>query len=108
MFIADADLQYAREAIEKVLLKNEGQGLAALKAIEPLFAAVFDWKAPALEETVKKYCESTGVGLGKVAQPLRVAVSGSMISPPIFESIVFLGKEKTLARIERCIRECAK
>ncbi len=51
----------------------------------------------ALEEAVKKYCETTGLGLGKVAQPIRVAVSGSTVSPPIFETLAFLGRERTLA-----------
>ena len=46
---------------------------------------------------------SKGLGLGKVAQPLRVAISGSTISPPIFESLEFLGRERTLARVERCL-----
>jgi glutamyl-tRNA synthetase len=103
MFVPDESLQYSREAIDKTLLKNDRQGLAALKAIEPLLAAVFDWTAVALEETVKKYCEANAIGLGKVAQPLRVAISGSSVSPPIFDSLVFLGKERTLARINRCI-----
>ncbi|MDP9174754.1 MAG: glutamate--tRNA ligase [Planctomycetota bacterium] len=103
LFVADSAIQYAGDAVEKFLRKNEGQGLAALKGILPLFAAVFDWTVAQLEETTKKYCETSGLGLGKVAQPIRVAVCGSAVSPPIFESLVFLGKEKTLARLARCI-----
>jgi glutamyl-tRNA synthetase len=38
-----------------------------------------------------------------VAQPIRVAVSGTTVSPPIFQSIEFLGRERTLERIERCM-----
>jgi glutamyl-tRNA synthetase len=53
---------------------------------------------------VKKYCEGTGLALGKVAQPIRVAVSGTMVSPPIFETLTFLGKETTLRRITRCLK----
>jgi glutamyl-tRNA synthetase len=41
--------------------------------------------------------------LGKVAQPIRVAISGNTISPPIVETLEFLGKAATLRRIDRCI-----
>jgi len=57
----------------------------------------------ALEATVKSFCDAKGLGLGKVAQPLRVALSGTAVSPPIFDCLAFLGKEKTLARIDRCV-----
>ena len=74
-----------------------------LIAIQPILAATKEWTAAALESAVKTYCETTGLGLGKVAQPIRVAVSGTAVSPPIFESLEFLGREKTLSRIARCI-----
>jgi glutamyl-tRNA synthetase len=56
-----------------------------------------------LEGAVKTHCELKGLGLGKVAQPLRVAISGTTVSPPIFESLEFLGRERTMARIDRCL-----
>jgi glutamyl-tRNA synthetase len=59
--------------------------------------------AATLDELVKKYAEQKQLGLGKVAQPLRVAVTGTTISPPIFESLEMLGREHTLARIDRCL-----
>jgi glutamyl-tRNA synthetase len=65
-----------------------------------------DWKAESLEGAVKGYCESKGLGLGNVAQPIRVAVSGTTVSPPIFQSLEFLGRERTLARIDRCLDYC--
>jgi glutamyl-tRNA synthetase len=102
-FTADDKIEYAADAIEKVLKKNEKQGLNALIAVQPILAETKDWTAAALESAVKNYCETTGLGLGKVAQPIRVAVSGTAVSPPIFESLEFLGREKTLARITRCI-----
>jgi len=42
-------------------------------------------------------------GLGKVAQPIRVAISGTTVSPPIFQSLELLGRERTFARITRCV-----
>jgi glutamyl/glutaminyl-tRNA synthetase len=103
LFVADEDIQYQTDAVEKVLRKNENQGLSALKAARDLFTGIDQWNAHAVEEAVKKYCESTGLGLGKVAQPIRVAVSGTSISPPIFETLAFLGKERTLRRVDRCL-----
>ena len=55
------------------------------------------------EQAIQKYGEQKQLGLGKIAQPLRGAVSGSTISPPIFQSLEFLGKHRTLARIDRCL-----
>ena len=102
-FPADERIEYARDAVDKVLLKNDRQGLNALTAVRPILAGVNDWTAANLEAAVKAYCEQSGLGLGKVAQPIRVAVSGTAVSPPIFESLEFLGRDRTLARIDRCI-----
>jgi glutamyl-tRNA synthetase len=99
----DEEIEYQGDAVEKVLRKNEGQGLKALKDVRDLFVAVEAWNGIALEEVVKKYCETSGMGLGKVAQPIRVAVSGTTVSPPIFETLEFLGREKAIRRIKRCI-----
>ena len=103
LLIPDDQIEYQPDAVEKVLKKNDAQGLKALTEIRGVLQAVGEWSAHALEEAVKKYCETTSLGLGKVAQPIRVAVSGSTISPPIFETLAFLGRDRTLARIDRCI-----
>ena len=62
-----------------------------------------NWAVPDLEGAIKAKCDALGLGLGKVAQPVRVAVSGSAVSPPIFETLEFLGRERSLARIDRCL-----
>ncbi len=103
IFTPDADIVYQPDAVEKVLKKNDGQGVQVLRDLLPLLTAVTDWKAANIEHAVNTYVEQTKLGLGKVAQPIRVAVSGGTISPPIFESLELLGREKTLARIERCM-----
>ncbi len=58
------------------------------------------WDAAALETAVKAFAEAEGVKLGKVAQPLRAALTGSAASPPIFDVLVALGREESLARIK--------
>lgn len=103
LFTADNELTWDSDAVEKVLLKNDKQGLIALKDLRPLLDST-PWVAADLEHAVKTYAEQKQLGLGKVAQPLRVAVTGGTVSPPIFESIVFLGKAATLARVDRCLQ----
>lgn len=104
LFVADDRIEYQADAVEKVLKKNEGQGIKALKEVRALLENISDWNAHAIEEAVKKYCETSGLALGKVAQPIRVAVSGTSISPPIFETLGFLGRERSMARITRCLQ----
>jgi len=48
--------------------------------------------------------EETGLKFGKLAQPLRVAITGTTVSPGIFEMLLVLGKEKTTNRIKKAIR----
>jgi len=104
LFQPDDAIAFAPDAIEKVLLKNDRQGLTALRDIRTVLSDAPNWSAhDALEAVVKTFCESKSLGLGKVAQPLRVAISGTAVSPPIFDCLVFLGNEKTLARIDRCL-----
>ena len=100
-FIPDDRVFYAPDAVEKVLRKQ--QGLVSLREIRPILESITDWTAANLDAAVKPYCDQKQVALGKVAQPIRVAISGSTISPPIFESLEFLGKSRTLARIDRCV-----
>jgi glutamyl-tRNA synthetase len=102
-FVADEQLAYDPDAVEKVLRKNGGQGAAVLKEVREVLAGASDFSAAALEHAIQQYCDAKQLGLGKVAQPVRVAVSGSTISPPIFQSLEFLGRESTLARIDRCL-----
>jgi len=58
-----------------------------------------DWAEESLQEALRSWAETRELGLGKIAQPLRAALTGSNISPSIFEIMVVLGKEESLARI---------
>ena len=105
-FIPDDQIVYAPDAVDKVLRKNNNQGLTSLREIRSILSAAPDWTAHTLETAVKQYGEQHQLGLGKVAQPIRVAISGTTVSPPIFESLEFLGRPRTLARIDRCLAAC--
>lgn len=103
-FIPDDRLEYDSDSVDKILLKNDRQGVDALRQVYPILQELSDWSATGLEHTVKTFCETHQLPLGKVAQPLRLAISGSSISPPIFDSLAFLGRQRTLSRIDRCLR----
>jgi glutamyl-tRNA synthetase len=59
-----------------------------------------DWNHDALEQSVREAAEVQGVKLGKLAQPLRAALTGRTTSPGIFDVLVLLGKSESLARLE--------
>ncbi len=58
-----------------------------------------DWSDEPLQDTMRDWTEARGLGLGKIAQPLRAALTGSNISPSVFEILAVLGKDESLARI---------
>ena len=71
----------------------------ALGALKTRFEAVTDWTAAALEAEVRAHAEATGLKLGKIAQPLRAALTGKAVSPPVFDVMAVLGRDESLARI---------
>ncbi|MFZ5781637.1 MAG: glutamate--tRNA ligase [Pseudomonadota bacterium] len=64
-----------------------------------LDAAAADWNETSIEAAVRRFAEAENVKLGQVAQPLRVALTGSTASPGIFEVVTILGPEETKARL---------
>jgi len=89
---------------EKAAAKNLTPATAPiLAAVSAKLAGLPEWRAPAIHEAVMAAAAEQGVGLGKVAQPIRVAVSGGTVSPPIDVTLEILGQDATLARIERAI-----
>ena len=73
---------------------------ALLSRISERLRAEQDWTTAALEANLKAYAEGLGLGLGKLAQPLRAALTGQTTSPGIFDVLVLLGREESLARID--------
>ena len=65
--------------------------------------ALTDWTATALEEAVRRVAEDAGLGLGKVAQPLRAALTGRSTSPGIFDVLLLLGRDESLGRLDDCL-----
>jgi glutamyl-tRNA synthetase len=107
-FVADDDaIVYDPKAVAKWLRKGDGLGRALLGGLRPLLAAREPFAADAIEGLLKAFAEERDLGMGKVAQPLRVAVSGAAVSPGIGETLAILGRERVLARIDRCVAATA-
>ncbi len=81
-----------------VLLDKDARELLA--RISALLRDERDWTTEALEANLKAYAEEQGLGLGKLAQPLRAALTGQTTSPGIFDVLVLLGRDESLARID--------
>jgi glutamyl-tRNA synthetase len=81
----------------QALLTDEARG--RLAAIHERLSGESDWALEALEANLKAMAEDLGLGLGKLAQPLRAALTGQTTSPGIFDVLVLLGRDESLARI---------
>ncbi len=103
--VADDAFPYDEKAVAKWLAKGEPSGHAVLASVRTTLADAAPFEPAALEAAVARFCEASGIGMGKVAQPLRVALTGSAASPPLGETLAVLGREAVLSRIDRCLRE---
>jgi len=86
-------------------LLREG-GAQVAKLLPPL-EALADWTQGAIEQVARNLAEAEGLKLGAVAQPLRAAVTGSKVSPPIFEVMEILGRDESLSRLRDSLAEAS-
>lgn len=100
-YVSDRPLSFT----DKALSQLNGDALPHLQKLASGFAVIEDWSSGSLESYVRDYAEQSdpAVKLGKIAQPLRAALSGSTVSPPVFDVMMVLGREETIARIDDAI-----
>ena len=93
------------DSVAKVFAKA-----GSYEAIEAAHRVLTDvaWTTEAIEAALRALPEELGIGFGKVAQPIRVAVTGSSVSPPLFESLELLGREVSLARLAAAAPEARR
>ena len=110
LVVADDEIVYEQsKGARKALLGGDPSGCQHLERLRQILEAQQDWSIAALEATVTRYAdEHAGGKMGKVAQPLRVAVSGGTVSPAIFDTLGLVGRDATLKRIDRCLKENEK
>lgn len=103
LFVAEDDFVIDAEAAEKALGKTGARPAleSALAALDELPDGGFE--AEAVERALRALPETLGMKPRDFFQPVRVGVSGSTVSPPLFESIALLGKERTLARLRKAL-----
>ena len=78
-------------------LTEESRGHIA--AFAEVLSGLDEWAVPAIDAAARNFAEAKGLKLGKVAQPLRAALTGRTVSPGIFEVMALIGREETLARL---------
>jgi glutamyl-tRNA synthetase len=91
------EVRFDDKARAKFLVADKA---ALLRKAGAVVAAVEPFAAAAIEQAVKDFAAREGVGLGEVAQPARVALTGKTQSPGLFDVMELLGKERTLARLD--------
>ena len=105
-FFFIAPTSWDAKQVRKHLAK--GGGFDRLQAAHHMLVDVGRWEPERLRGVVDQLCEQSGTKLGKWAQPLRIAVTGTGVSPDLFDTLHFLGRDETLARMERCLAECPR
>jgi glutamyl-tRNA synthetase len=92
---------------EKAAKKNlTPDAVAPLQHVIDKLSALQQWTASAIHDSVNQVAVELSLGLGKVAQPIRVAVSGTAVSPPIDVTLEVLGRDTTLHRLHRALAFC--
>jgi glutamyl-tRNA synthetase len=100
LFYFQDEVSYEAEAVRKFLT---AEALPVLAQVQARLTALEDYSEAGLEAAFKAVMAETGLKLGKIAQPVRVALSGRAASPGLFEITAIIGKQATLARLQRAI-----
>lgn len=95
------DFDHYEEKSAKEHLK--AAALAPLQALHQALSALPEWEMSALHQVVEQVTQDLGLKMGKVAQPLRTAVAGRSASPAIDVTLWLVGREQTLARLQRAL-----
>jgi len=85
------------EAAAKLL---DTDGKSVLSAARDVLTTLNDWSVAGIDSAMRQLAEQRGLKLGKVAQPLRAALTGRTVSPGIFEVMVLIGRQESLARLD--------
>ena len=89
------------------VIANDPAGPAVLERAAQRFETLTTWDAATLHEATIELGEALGLNLRKAQAPIRCAVTGSLVGPPLFESLEFLGREKTLGRLRAALARSA-
>jgi glutamyl-tRNA synthetase len=93
----EIDPKAAKKNLRKVILEP-------LKAVRSALSGIRSWEKKVILEIIKEIAESFEINMGKLGQPIRVAVTGNSVSPPIDTVLMLIGKEKSIARLDFAIQ----
>lgn len=105
LFADDESIEYDDKAVQKHVLTGEPSGLELLRGFRDELATLNEFAPESIEALAASFCEAREAKLGKLAQPIRVAITGSAVSPPLGVTLAALGKARSLARIDRGVQQ---
>lgn len=105
VMVTDEAVKFDESAVKKHLLANDGAGVGVLREIAAVLGALPSYEPESIAAAIDKFAKDRGLGLGLVAQPVRVGVIGSAVSPPLGDTLALLGRESVANRISRCLAE---
>ncbi|MCH2410371.1 glutamate--tRNA ligase [Myxococcota bacterium] len=108
LYLDDRGVVFDDKAVAKFLMKGEPSGLKLLSEVRSVITNMITFNPEDIELRVQEFANEHQVGLGKVAQPLRVAVTGIAASPPLGVTLNILGKTSVLTRIDSCLSQHLK
>lgn len=95
---------FSPKAIRKAMINSDGAGIKLLEELRDAFKELPEENfGHAAHEKINALAESTGTNMGKYGQPVRIAIAGSPVTPPLDVTLDLLGKTKTLIRMDRCL-----
>ncbi len=107
-FFFNDDIQFNEKAVKKFLQKDAPPGTeqigVILEDVCSELSGIADFSVDAIEASLRALIKKYNIGFGKLAQPVRVAVSGDSVSASIFETLELLGKEKSITRIRHAVK----
>jgi glutamyl-tRNA synthetase len=95
------DEKAARKNLRPVVLEP-------LKAVRERLSAIEEWNKQAIEQVIQGVADEFELNLGKIGQPIRVAVTGGSVSPPIDATVFLVGRDRSLRRLDNAIRIVAE
>jgi glutamyl-tRNA synthetase len=105
--LADGAMVYAKARPltfdEKAKKQLTPETIATLRELHDQLVGVETWDKETVETAIKAFAESKELKIGKILQPLRAALTGTTVSPSMFEVMVIFGKDEALARLQDCL-----
>ena len=103
--LTDDGYSFDQAAVQKNLLDKDGAGLKMLDEVAGRLERLDPFEPQGIHVLLEQLAQQTGAGMGAVAQPIRVAVTGTTVSPPLGETLAVIGRKSVLARIGRCVAQ---